>query len=133
MEGMPRQWRNFFRKKYFDAHSGLLNFFPSPLSVHQKMSYRPPLFSLPPLAITNDRSLKPVLSSILIWSLTPGGGAHLQYVLTCVSANSQKRVLFSGRGSALSGSEKRVPFSSDFGKKGTFLATHITGTVLVLS
>ncbi len=40
----------------------------------------------------------------------PRGGAHLQYVLPCVSGNTQKRILFSAWCSDLSRSEIRVYF-----------------------
>ena len=46
-------------------------------------------------------------------SIIPGD-LHLRYALTCVFKNSQKRVLFSGWGSDLSRSEKRVSFLADF-------------------
>ena len=47
LEEVPHQWRKFLgnsRKKYFDAHSGHLNFFPSPVPVNKKKFRSPPLF-----------------------------------------------------------------------------------------
>ena len=50
-------------------------------------------------------------------------GPLLQYVLTRLSKNSQKRVPFLEGGSDLSRSEERVSFFANLGNKGTFFMT----------